>query len=107
MVDFPGTAAAKLNFKPSETVGTISASFAAAWTGDADKPADERSNRGTGFGDEIVAETRRVERILGNTRAVISLRYEALGACPCNSILAVLTGVSLSPLRARAGGGPD
>lgn len=76
VIDFPATAAAKLNFKPSETVGTISASFAAAWTGDADKPADERSNRGTGFGDDIVVETRRVERILGNTRAVISLRYE-------------------------------
>ena len=30
-----------------------------------------------------------------------------LGACPCNSILAVLTGVSPSPLRDRAGGGPD
>ena len=29
------------------------------------------------------------------------------GACPCNSILAVLTGVSPSPFRNRAGGGLD
>ena len=33
--------------------------------------------------------------------------FHVLGACPCNLMLAVLTGVSPSLLRDRAGGEPD
>lgn len=78
VVDFPETAAAKLHFKPSSSIGLITASFSAAWSDESHRPIDEPklSSRGTGFGAEIDFKTSKVSRTIGQTRNTISVRYE-------------------------------
>lgn len=76
--NFPDTAAARLNLKPSARIGLITASFSACWQKNADRPADEPDGdgRGTGFGDDIQFKTKHVERIIGQSRDNLSIRYE-------------------------------
>lgn len=78
VVDFPDTAAAKLNLKPSSTIGTISATFSAAWfdKDGKDKPADEAEGRGAGFGKVFDFKTRAVNPFIGHVRDAIVVRYE-------------------------------
>ena len=76
VTEFPDTAAAKIKLKPSPSIGSITASFSAAWEMDSDKPADELRSRGTGFGEEITFKTKTVERSIGRTRDSITVRYE-------------------------------
>jgi hypothetical protein len=75
---FEETAAAKLNLKPSSTIGLITASFSAAWSSDAGRPSDEPDlqGRGTGFGREIEFATQKVKTTIGQPRDIISVRYE-------------------------------
>lgn len=76
--NFPETAAAKLNLKPSSSIGLISASFSACWENDSQRPSDEPElkGRGTGFGDDIKSGSIQVERTIGQPRDTISVRYE-------------------------------
>jgi hypothetical protein len=78
VVDFPETAAAKLNFKPSVEIGVITACFSAAWEDDTKRPADEPKtiDRGTGFGSEIEFKTEQVKRTIGQVRDTIAVRYK-------------------------------
>ena len=78
VVDFPETAAAKLHFKPSSSIGLITASFSASWGEESKRPSDEPKllNRGTGFGAEIDVKSTQVNRTIGQTRSTISVRYE-------------------------------
>lgn len=74
--DFPNSAAAtKLNIKTSPTIGTITAIYSAAWNNDDDKPADEASSRGTGFGNQIENKIQQVTKFIGATRETVTLRY--------------------------------
>jgi hypothetical protein len=80
VTEFAKSGAALL--KPSGGVGTISATFQAAWEKDADPPADEPGKkRGVGSGDatgrgpEVAKEYKEVQRELGVIRDVISVRY--------------------------------
>ena len=76
MVDFPNSAAKLLNLQPSGSIGLITASFSAAWEQDANKPRDEATGRGTGFGKVIKVGTQQVPRTIGHQRDIISIRYE-------------------------------
>lgn len=80
VVDFPDTAAAKLNLKPSSTIGTISAAFSAAWNDNTvtskDKPKDEADSRGAGFGKVFGFDTKSVNPFIGHVRDVVVVRYE-------------------------------
>ena len=76
VVDFPDTAAEKLKLKPSATIGLITASFSASWKDEKDRPRDEPTGRGTGFGSEITVKTQQVNRTIGHPRDTISIRYE-------------------------------
>lgn len=74
---FPDTAAGKLKLMPSDAIGMITAAFSAAWTLEATPPEDESLvSRGTGFGEKIEFQNRKVERNIGKVRDVLSLRYE-------------------------------
>lgn len=75
VVDFPDSAAAKIKLQPSQ-VGMISASFAACWENENDRPRSEGRTRSTGFGSEIVDQKSLVKRHVGQVRDVISVRYE-------------------------------
>lgn len=78
VTDFPDTAANKINLKPSSTIGTVTATFSAAFP-PGDLPPGEpnlKDTRGTGFGDKIEFKTENVQRQIGNPRATISVRYE-------------------------------
>lgn len=78
VADFPDTAAAKLNLKPSKKVGLITVSFSACWTDDSERPDDEPvlAGRGTGVGAEFEFQTEKVTRTIGQTRDTLSIRYE-------------------------------
>ena len=76
VVDFPNSAAKLLNLQPSGSIGLITASFSAAWEQDANKPRDEATGRGTGFGKVIKVGTKQVPRTIGHQRDIISIRYE-------------------------------
>jgi hypothetical protein len=76
VVDFPDSVAAELNIQPSETIGSITASFSAAWTDDANKPADEPPSRAAGKGNEIGVDIEQVTRFIGQARSIITVRYE-------------------------------
>ena len=78
VVDFPETAAAKLNIKASASIGLITACFSASWANDSARPADEPelTGRGTGFGSEIESKTEQVKRTIGQVRDTIAVRYE-------------------------------
>jgi hypothetical protein len=66
--------------KDDAPVGTITATFAAAWEGK-EPPADEPplargpGDDGTGFGRPKDAETKPVQRHVGAVRASVSVRY--------------------------------
>lgn len=64
---------------PSTKIGTITASFAAAWEPSADPPADEPSpksaDQATGAGREIDKKYEQVQRVIGAVRSVVSVRY--------------------------------
>ncbi|GAB4141113.1 MAG: hypothetical protein Tsb009_10800 [Planctomycetaceae bacterium] len=76
--NFPDTAAAKLNLRPSPSIGLITASFSACWPSDSSPPSDEPllAGRGTGFGDDLKIKTQSVARTIGQTRDTLSVRYE-------------------------------
>jgi hypothetical protein len=67
----------------SSSVGTITASFAAAWAKGSPPPPDEpnapnefaRSADATGRGPEVTTKYKEVERAFGVTRAAVSARY--------------------------------
>ncbi|MFN9717676.1 MAG: hypothetical protein ACK58L_03220 [Planctomycetota bacterium] len=82
--DFSDSAVAKLNLKPSASVGLITAAFRAAWEPDAMPPADEpklladlggRERSATGFGNDVGFRTRQVSLNIGAPRDIISVRY--------------------------------
>lgn len=75
VVDFPDSAAAKIKLQPSQ-VGMISASFAACWENENDRPRSEGRTRATGFGNEIIDQKTLIKRHVGQVRDVISIRYE-------------------------------
>lgn len=75
VTEFPDSAASKVKLKPSPTIGTIVATYSAAWTKDEDKPFDEVSGRGTGFGNEVKNQIQKVSRFIGNVRETVSVRY--------------------------------
>jgi hypothetical protein len=64
-------------------VGTITATFSAAWDRDADPPEDEpravamivESDDGTGFGERVETDLVEVTREIGVVRSSISVRY--------------------------------
>lgn len=74
--EYPQSAAARLKIEPNPMIGQITAQFSASWQHDDQKPADEPTTRGTGFGDEIVDRKETVKRFVGNVRATIVVRYE-------------------------------
>lgn len=76
VVDFPDSAAARVQLKPSAQVGLITASFAPCWKDDRDRPRGEGRARATGFGNEITDHKAHVRRQIGGVRDVISIRYE-------------------------------
>jgi hypothetical protein len=70
---------------PPEAVGTVTASFAAAWPKDRPPPPDEpdRGDRGeagaeglaTTAGDAVKQHYAEAERLVGEVRAIVSIRY--------------------------------
>ncbi len=76
IVDFPDSAAARVNLRPSQSIGMLTATFAACWSDDKDRPRSEGRTRATGFGKEIVDKKTRVKRNIGAVRDVVSIRYE-------------------------------
>jgi hypothetical protein len=84
VTEFAKSGAALL--KPAGGIGTISATFQAAWEKDKLPPADEPGKkRGVGSGDatgrgpEVAKEYQEVQRELGVIRDVISVRYTREG----------------------------
>ncbi|MCA9426378.1 MAG: hypothetical protein KC994_14955, partial [Candidatus Omnitrophica bacterium] len=77
---YPESAVAMLG-APEDEVGTITATFAAAWdpTDPASAPADEREitkgGLATGVGDRVTAEYRKKNYEIGKIRSVITVRY--------------------------------
>ncbi|MEM7312039.1 MAG: hypothetical protein AAF497_02695 [Planctomycetota bacterium] len=76
VVDFPHSAAARVNLQPSPGIGLITATFSACWEYERDRPRSEGRTRATGFGKEIVDRKTRVKRHIGRVRDVVSIRYE-------------------------------
>ncbi len=56
-------------------VGLITASFAACWENERDRPRSEGRTRATGFGNEVVDQKTLVKRHVGPVRDVITIRY--------------------------------
>jgi hypothetical protein len=82
ITEYAKSAAAELS--STGEIGTITASFAAAWPKGAPPPADEadaasrqqgRSGDATGRGPRIGVQYQPVERDLGKVRAMVSIRY--------------------------------
>jgi hypothetical protein len=78
VTDYPKSAAALARLKGN--LGTITATFAAAWPEDADPPKDEApAKRGspgaTGYGPGVEAKFDVVKRRIGVIRAAVSVRY--------------------------------
>ena len=81
ITSYPDSAAGKKGVRTS--IGTITASYSAAWSVGAPRPADEPalppggkdSDNATGIGRPIEKRYESVERIIGQTRAIISVRY--------------------------------
>ncbi len=64
----------------TQNLGTITATFAAAWSKEGSPPPDENATakgegNATGFGAPLRQEAREVHRVIGRLRAVVSLRY--------------------------------
>lgn len=76
VTSFPDTAANKINLRPSNATGMITAAFSACWADEKDRPRDEGRTRGTGFGDTIVDKKTKLQRHIGQVRDTISVRYE-------------------------------
>lgn len=76
--NFPDTAAAKLQLKPSASIGLITAHFSASWEKDTERPEDEPEvqGRGTGFGSDVKIKTKQVTRTIGQIRDNLAVRYE-------------------------------
>ena len=81
VVEYANSPAARI-LQNTSTIGTITASFAAAWSGDKDRPDDEprqedtaRSANGTGLGKKISKQYDEVTRCSGVVRSVVSVRY--------------------------------
>lgn len=83
ITEYSKSAAAEL-LPDSASLGTITASFAAAWPEDENPPSDEfdarllgrGSGNATGRGPEVKAGYREVRRHTGRVRASISVRYD-------------------------------
>jgi hypothetical protein len=80
VTEFAKSAAAQL--KPTGGIGTLSATFQAAWEKDALPPKDEPGKkRGPGSGDatgrgpEVAKEYKEVQRELGVIRDTVTVRY--------------------------------
>ena len=78
VTEYARSAAATLNHKTN--LGTITASFSAAWPLDGEPPPDERPTakgepNATGFGPPIRQETAVTQRNVGAVREVIAVRY--------------------------------
>jgi hypothetical protein len=64
--------------KSSARVGTLVVTFAAAWSGDADQPEDEKGNKSaseTAKGPPVETNLKEVTRQIGRVREVVSIRY--------------------------------
>jgi hypothetical protein len=77
ITDYGETAAAKMG--KATDIGTITATFCAAWTKTppADEPGGARAvgEDGTGFGEDFTAKYQVVERTIGAVRAAVAVRY--------------------------------
>lgn len=71
---------AAASISQEQNIGTITATFSAAWPKGTPPPDDEglvgRGDKATGFGPPIKQVSREVERNIGRLRAAINLRYE-------------------------------
>lgn len=81
--DFTESAAAKLNVKPSASIGLITAAYRAAWGKSENPPSDEmqladlggRLRSATGFGKDVSVRTKQVSLNIGEPRSIIAIRY--------------------------------
>ncbi len=78
ITSLPDSAAGKRGL--TAAIGTITASFSAAWEPTAQRPADEAGSRdsdpnATGIGRAIAKNFITVPRVLGRTRSIVSVRY--------------------------------
>ena len=77
ITSYPDSAAGKKGVKTS--IGTITASFAAAWNPESPRPTDEAGDKSTdnatGIGRPVEKRYESVERVIGQTRAIVSVRY--------------------------------
>ena len=78
VTDYPKRAAGLARLKGN--LGTVTATFAAAWPEDADPPKDEAPARrgtsaATGYGPGVEAKFDVVKRRLGVIRAAVGVRY--------------------------------
>jgi hypothetical protein len=76
VVDFPDSAAAQLKLDSNQSIGLITATFAACWENDEDRPRSEGRTRATGFGNEVVDPKTLVARQVGQVRDVVTIRYQ-------------------------------
>ena len=80
ITEYSKSKAAERLSNPDE-IGTITASFAAAWAADEDKPADEKGRAkspggiATGGGPKTPSKFKEVRRHVGRTRATVNVRY--------------------------------
>ncbi len=79
VVDFPDSAAARIKLDSNQAIGLISASFAACWENEEDRPRSEGRTRATGFGNEVVDPKTLVKRQVGQVRDVVTIRYQRAG----------------------------
>ena len=83
VTELPRSAVAEKGLRNSDSIGTITVTFAAAWPRDATPPPDEpkapppfsRSGDATGRGQRIGDNLTETERHLGVVRAAVSVRY--------------------------------
>lgn len=76
VVDFPDSAAARIKLDSNQVIGLITATFAACWENEQDRPRSEGRTRSTGFGNEVVDPKTLVTRQVGQVRDVITIRYQ-------------------------------
>lgn len=79
VTDYEKSAVAQLReIKNEDAIGTITASFRAAWDAKSDPPPDESFNprsATTGFGKQVEQKYTEVQLVTGALRAVVSVRY--------------------------------
>jgi hypothetical protein len=76
VVDLPASAAARVKLDVNHGIGLITATFAACWEHEQDRPRSEGRTRATGFGNELLDPKTLVKRHVGQVRDVITLRYQ-------------------------------